>query len=121
MSSIQTPKLQRPPETFVPSTEKTLLLKECWNITRCNLMKVNRRFGETYHLHHQDQRISQARNQLEAFRKRNNRVKDFSVEVRFNICFFYSGFSCLFILFIVLQSYSFICYRVGLLFNSNLL
>jgi hypothetical protein len=27
-SSIEAPKLQRPPETFVPSTEKTLLLKE---------------------------------------------------------------------------------------------
>jgi hypothetical protein len=27
-SSINAPKLQRPPETFVPSTEKTLLLKE---------------------------------------------------------------------------------------------
>jgi hypothetical protein len=27
-SSIETPKLQRPPETSVPSTEKTLLLKE---------------------------------------------------------------------------------------------
>jgi hypothetical protein len=27
-SSIEAPKLQRPPKTFVPSTEKTLLLKE---------------------------------------------------------------------------------------------
>jgi hypothetical protein len=27
-SSVEAPKLQRPPETFVPSTEKTLLLKE---------------------------------------------------------------------------------------------
>jgi hypothetical protein len=27
-SSIEAPKLQRPPETFVPSTKKTLLLKE---------------------------------------------------------------------------------------------
>jgi hypothetical protein len=28
MSSIEAPELQRPPETFVLSTEKTLLLKE---------------------------------------------------------------------------------------------
>jgi hypothetical protein len=28
MSSIEAQKLQRPPETFVPSTEKILLLKE---------------------------------------------------------------------------------------------
>jgi hypothetical protein len=27
-SSTEAPKLQRPPKTFVPSTEKTLLLKE---------------------------------------------------------------------------------------------
>jgi hypothetical protein len=27
-SSIEDPKLQRPPETFEPSTEKTLMLKE---------------------------------------------------------------------------------------------
>jgi hypothetical protein len=27
-SSIEDPKLQRPPETFVPSAEKNLLLKE---------------------------------------------------------------------------------------------
>jgi hypothetical protein len=27
-SSVEAPKLQRPPETFVPSTEKTLMLKE---------------------------------------------------------------------------------------------
>jgi hypothetical protein len=27
-SSIEAPKLQRPPETVLPSTEKTLLLKE---------------------------------------------------------------------------------------------
>jgi hypothetical protein len=27
-SSIEAPKLQMPPETFVPSTENTLLLKE---------------------------------------------------------------------------------------------
>jgi hypothetical protein len=27
-NSIETPKLQRPPRTFVPSTEKTVLLKE---------------------------------------------------------------------------------------------
>jgi hypothetical protein len=28
MSLIEAPELQRPPETFVPSTEKTLLLKQ---------------------------------------------------------------------------------------------
>jgi hypothetical protein len=27
-SSVEAPELQRPPETFVPSTEKTLLLKK---------------------------------------------------------------------------------------------
>jgi hypothetical protein len=28
MSSVESPELQRPPDTFVPSTEKALLLKE---------------------------------------------------------------------------------------------
>jgi hypothetical protein len=36
------------------------------DITPCNPLKVNRRFGGTCRLHLQERRISQARNQLEA-------------------------------------------------------
>jgi hypothetical protein len=35
-------------------------------ITPCSLLKFNRRFGETYHLHLQGRRISRARNQRES-------------------------------------------------------
>jgi hypothetical protein len=37
-----------------------------WDITPCSLLKVNRRFGETYHLHLQGGKISRARNQRES-------------------------------------------------------
>jgi hypothetical protein len=37
-----------------------------WEITLCNLLKVNRRFGGTYRLHLQSRRINEARNQHEA-------------------------------------------------------
>jgi hypothetical protein len=36
-----------------------------WDITPCSPLKVNRRFGGTYHLHLQGRRISRARNQRE--------------------------------------------------------
>jgi hypothetical protein len=37
-----------------------------WDITPCNPLKVNQRFGGTYHLHLQGRRISQARNQYKS-------------------------------------------------------
>jgi hypothetical protein len=37
-----------------------------WDITPCNPLKVNRRFGGTYCLHLQGRKISRARNQLES-------------------------------------------------------
>jgi hypothetical protein len=37
-----------------------------WDIIPCGPLKFNRCFKETYHLHLQSQRISQARNQSEA-------------------------------------------------------
>jgi hypothetical protein len=37
-----------------------------WNIIPCDPLKVNRRFGRTYGLHIQGQRLNQARNQREA-------------------------------------------------------
>jgi hypothetical protein len=37
-----------------------------WDITPCSPLKVNRRFGEPYHLHLQSRRISPARNQRES-------------------------------------------------------
>jgi hypothetical protein len=36
-----------------------------WDITPCSRLKVNWRFGGTYHLHLQGRRISRARNQRE--------------------------------------------------------
>jgi hypothetical protein len=36
-----------------------------WDITPCGPLKINRRFGVTYHRHLQDRRISRARNQRE--------------------------------------------------------
>jgi hypothetical protein len=36
-----------------------------YDITPCSPLKINRRFGGTYHLHFQSRRISQARNQRE--------------------------------------------------------
>jgi hypothetical protein len=43
-------------------------VKSCifWDITPCNPLKVNRRFGGTCRLHLQGRRISQARNQSES-------------------------------------------------------
>jgi hypothetical protein len=38
-----------------------------WDITPCSQWKVKGRFGGTYRLHLQDQRISRARNQLDLF------------------------------------------------------
>jgi hypothetical protein len=43
-----------------------------WNITPYSLLKVNRHFGQTCHLHLQGQRISQERNQHEAGSKQSN-------------------------------------------------
>jgi hypothetical protein len=37
-----------------------------WNIMLCSPLKVNQRFGGTYRLHLQGQRMSQARNQRES-------------------------------------------------------
>jgi hypothetical protein len=37
-----------------------------WDITPCSPLKVSRRFGRTYRLHFQGQRISRARNQRES-------------------------------------------------------
>jgi hypothetical protein len=37
-----------------------------WDITPCSPLKVNRRFGGTYDLHHQGRKISRARYQLES-------------------------------------------------------
>jgi hypothetical protein len=34
-----------------------------WDITPCDPLKVNRRFGRTYGIHIQGQRLNQARNQ----------------------------------------------------------
>jgi hypothetical protein len=36
-----------------------------WDITPCNRLRVIRRFGGTYRLHHQGRRISRAENQRE--------------------------------------------------------
>jgi hypothetical protein len=41
-----------------------------WDITPCNPLKVNRRFGETCHVHLQGRRISQERNERESRRQR---------------------------------------------------
>jgi hypothetical protein len=43
-----------------------------YDITLCNQFKVNRRFGGTYFLHLQVQRIRQARNPGEAGRKQSS-------------------------------------------------
>jgi hypothetical protein len=40
-----------------------------WNITPCSSLEVIRRFGGTFHLHLQGQRMSQERNQHGADRK----------------------------------------------------
>jgi hypothetical protein len=47
----------------------TLLMKSFifWDITPCCPLKVNRRFGEKFHLHLQGQRISRARNHRESW------------------------------------------------------
>jgi hypothetical protein len=37
----------------------------CWNVTLCGLMKVNRRFGGTYHLNRHGWEVSQAGNASE--------------------------------------------------------
>jgi hypothetical protein len=37
-----------------------------WDIAPCSPLKAGRRFGGTRHLHLQDQRINEARNQCEA-------------------------------------------------------
>jgi hypothetical protein len=37
-----------------------------WDIEPCSLLKVNRRFGRIYWLHHQNRRISRARNQSDS-------------------------------------------------------
>jgi hypothetical protein len=42
-----------------------------WDITPCSPLKVSRRFGGTYLIHHHGQRISQARNLREAGSKLN--------------------------------------------------
>jgi hypothetical protein len=43
---------------------------------QCNPLKINRIFGETYLLHLQGIRISQAGNQLEAFCKQSNWIAE---------------------------------------------
>jgi hypothetical protein len=43
-----------------------------WNTTPCSPLKVNWRFGGTYHLHIQGQRICRARNKCEAGGKRSS-------------------------------------------------
>jgi hypothetical protein len=37
-----------------------------WNVTPCNPMKFNRRFGETYRLYLHGRKISRAKNQSES-------------------------------------------------------
>jgi hypothetical protein len=49
-------------EAFKPVVMKSSVL---WNITPCSPLKVNRRFGETCHLHLQHRRINHAWNQCE--------------------------------------------------------
>jgi hypothetical protein len=49
----------RGPNTGYPKVSRNFF----WNIMRCSLLKVNRRFGGTYRLHLQGRKISWARNQ----------------------------------------------------------
>jgi hypothetical protein len=51
-----------------------------WDIMSCIPLKVNRRFGGTYRLIIQDRRISQARNQCEAGRKKSSYSSETSVD-----------------------------------------
>jgi hypothetical protein len=46
-----------------------------WDITLCSTVKINRCFVKTYHLHHQWQRVSQARNQHEWGKQRSVPLK----------------------------------------------
>jgi hypothetical protein len=53
------------------------------NIMPCSQVKLNRRFGRRYHVHHQDRRANQARNQHEAQPSAAVRTSDTRICTRF--------------------------------------
>jgi hypothetical protein len=57
---------------FEVMTARVMRSFVCWDITYCSPLKVSPRFGGTCRLHLQSWRVSQARNQHEAARKKKS-------------------------------------------------